>query len=142
MFVRLLNLFVSPWWIRVHKEVEKGDFPMRYGMRCSAPQRFQQFENRIIQQAATVTSNNLLVTLKLTWPVRSPDLSHIEHVWHLIGRRMGLFPGFTNIFPEVAKNVLRWSCPLSWNYILISRNANLFITNKINALLLLKCVFC
>lgn len=58
----------------------------------------QRLQNNIFQQDnarlhRAFTSRQVLQHVQfLPWPAMSPDLSHIEHVWDMIGCRLSVLP--------------------------------------------------
>ncbi|GFW38384.1 transposable element Tcb2 transposase [Trichonephila clavipes] len=73
---------------------------------------------------ARVTMNYLTACQTHLWPSKSPDFSHIEHVWYVMGRRLYL-PGnadnlarqFEQIWQEISWRPSRWFitiCHVVW----------------------------
>ncbi|GFU79136.1 transposable element Tcb1 transposase [Trichonephila clavipes] len=57
----------------------------------------------------------------LPWPVYSPDMSPIEHVWDLVGWRLARDP-----CPAASKDELLLPIQAIWNYLLQEDIQNLF----------------
>ncbi|GFX30360.1 transposable element Tcb1 transposase [Trichonephila clavipes] len=72
----------------------------------------QQYLGLIFQQdnarphTTRVVMNCLTACKTLSWPARSPDLSSIEHVWDMMGRRLHL-PGNVNDLARLLEQVWR-----------------------------------
>ncbi len=89
---------------------------------------FQQDNAR--PHTANITRMALQEVDVLPWPARSPDLSLIEHVWDMIGRRLRANPEPALTIPQ-----LRAQVEQAWNDITQDEIRNLFdrMNNRVNA---------
>jgi hypothetical protein len=72
----------------------------------------------------------------LPWPASSPDLSPIEHVWHMIGRRVEDFPAPIGTLAELRVQIQRawdeipqsYSCARRYHHALLIFHDTILLT--------------